>query len=217
MNKLDFELKLPRGYLSFSAMNQYLWDPAEYYLHYFMGKDFMKELREDDIPRWEKIRLGSIFQDAWYDPRINWKKKLKKENFTSDKERIISNALSQPNLIRMAPVNCENTYKGIKYNGIPLLIKLDGYDEKKGLLLENKFGVTRSQEMVDEDLQLSFYTMGLLLKFGKMPKRIVLQSVNDRTGKVKVIETKRNQDDLDHVGSLIVEVAKKISLGIWEK
>ncbi len=213
---LDFELKLPKGYLSYSAMNEYLYDPQAYYRHYFLGEDFMENLRKDNPDRWEKIRMGSIFQEAWADPRVNWRRMLKDDGFTSNKTRIIETALRQPNLVRLAPSKCEQTIR-TEFQGIPILIKMDGWDAKEGLLVENKFGNTRSQEMVDQDNQISFYNLGLKLALGSKPKRNLLQSINDRTGKVVPIETKRTQDDLDHIGDLIMTAARGISQGIWEK
>jgi hypothetical protein len=210
--KLDFTPKLPKGYLSWSALNSYLTDPKEYYLHYYLGKDFMVDLKKTDMARWEKIRLGKIFQEAWADPRINWRRKLKKDGFTPDKERIIETALKDKNLIRMPIKNCEQRifadFNGIKLQAIP-----DGFKDK--LLVENKFGAVRDQEMVDDDGQLSFYSLTIKLNNKFIPK-IILQSVNDRTGKVNIIKTKRTNQDLKHIGELIIMAARGISLGIWE-
>ena len=213
--KLDFEVKLPFGYLSWSQMNTYLWDPKDYYENYFLGKDFMVELKKTDMKRWEKIRMGKHFQDAWSDPRINWKKQLKKDGFTSDKERIIETALKDPNMIRMPISNCEQKIYA-DFNGIKLLIKPDGFKKETKLLLENKFGAVRTQEMVDDDNQISFYTLGIKLAFNFITN-ILMQSINDRTGKVHVIKTKRDKTDLDHIKELIITAARGISLKIWEK
>lgn len=216
MSDLGFKLKLPKDYISYSQMNLYLWDPKEYYEQYFLGKDFMAELKKTDINRWEKITLGSIFQDAWADPRVNWRRKLKDEGFTADKERVIATALEQENLLRVSPSKCERTYKA-NYRGIPILIRVDAFDEGEKLLIENKFGAPRDQENADEDNQISYYNLGIKLALGWLPKKNILQSVNDRTGKVKQIETKRTQSDLDHIGDLIVTAARGISEGVWEK
>lgn len=215
MGKLNFDLKLPKGYLSYSAMNEYLYDPQAYYRHYFLGIDFMEDLRKENPDRWEKIRLGSIFQDAWADPRKNWRKVLQADGFTSNKERIIKTALACPELLRLSPSKCEQTMR-VDFNGIPLLIKVDAWDLDPRHLIENKFGAPRSQETVDEDNQLSFYDLGLNL-LGIRPKRITLQSVNDKSGKVVPIETTRSKADRDHIGELIMMAAKGISEGIWEK
>jgi len=212
--KLDFEVKLPKGYLSYSQMKTYLYDPREYYEIYILGKDIMEELKKTNIRKWEKIRLGSIFQEAWYNPLVNWRKLLRKDSFTSDKERIIETALKNPNLIRMPISKCENTYTTDIY-GIKIVIKPDGFDKDKKLLIENKFGVLRNQEQVDNDLQLSFYSLGIKKLFNFIPK-IILQSVNDKTGQVKLIETKRDKLDLDYVTEQIINVARGISLGHWE-
>lgn len=214
--KLDFELKLPKKYISYSQMNTYLWDPADYYAQYFLGKDFMEEMKREHPDRWDKIRLGSIFQDAWYDPRINWRKKLKADGFTSDKERIIETALEHPKMIRFPTSVCEKMYT-MDYRGVPILIKPDGWKLQDKFLIENKFGSPRGQENVDEDLQISFYCLGIKLKWGFIPNRIVLQSVNDRTGRVDPVETKRTESDLKHVGDLIIQAARGISMGVWEK
>lgn len=213
---IDFKLKLPKGYISFSQMNLYLWDPREYYEQYILGKNFMAELRKTDIDRWDKITLGSIFQEAWADPRINWRRRLKSEGFTANKERIIKTALDQKNLMTMATSKCDKEIR-TNFEGIPLIIKPDGFDKEKRILLENKFGAIRSQEKVDEDNQISFYCLGIKLLFGWIPETIILQSVNDRTGKVEPVKTKRTKADLDHVGELIKLAARGISEGVWEK
>jgi len=211
---IDFEIKLPHGYISYSQMRTYLWDPKEYYEQYILGKNFMEELKKTNIKRWEKIRLGSIFQDAWYNPMKNWKKELKKDGFTSDKERIITTALKQSNLLRMPMSKCEQKYT-TEIDGIKILIKPDGFDKSKKLLIENKFGSPRNQETVDEDLQLSFYSLAINKLFGFIPE-IVLQSVNDRNGKVNVIKTERDESDLEHVTEQIIIATRGISLGHWE-
>lgn len=214
-NQLDFELKLPKGYLSYSQINLYLNDPAEYHAQYIMGKDFMAEMEKNNPATAEKIKLGSIFQDAWAIPTYNWRKELKAKGFTSDKERIIETALKQPNLARMKPSLCDKGFY-VEYLGIKLIIKPDGLDPEARLLLENKFGAPRQQEKVDEDLQLGVYAFGVKLKYGFIPK-IILQSVSDTSGRVKQIATLRDEDDMSHVGDLIVQAARGISEGIWEK
>lgn len=212
---IDFKLKLPKGYLSYTQINTYLWDPKEYYEQYILGKDFMAEMKKNHPDRWEKIRLGSIFQDAWAIPTFNWRKALKADGFTSDKERIIKTALADRRLLKMAPSKCDKDFR-VEYEGIPLLIKPDGLDLAARLLLENKFGTPRQQEKVDEDLQLGMYAFGVNLKYGFIPK-IILQSVSDTSGRVKQIATLRDEDDMSHVGDLIVQAARGISEGIWEK
>jgi len=213
--QLDFEIKLPQGYLSYSQLRTYLYDPREYYEIYYLGKDIMEELKRTNIRRWEKIKLGSIFQDAWYNPMINWRKILKKEGFTPDKERIIETALKDPQIIKMPMKNCEQKYTTDIY-GIRILIKPDGFDKGKRLLIENKFGATRTQDYVDNDLQLSFYSLAIKKIFNFIPK-IILQSINDKNGRVKLIETKRDKSDLDFVAEQIVNVARGISRGEWQK
>lgn len=215
MSKLDFTLKIPKRHLSYTQVNTYLNNPKEYYDQYVMGKDFMEELKINNPDLWEKIKLGGIFQEAWYDPRINWRKKIKALGFTPDKIRIIETALAQKNIIRMPRNLCERRYY-FDVEGIPFLFITDGFDDGKKFLCENKFGNPRQQEKVDEDLQLSVYCLGIYTLFGWIPKRIVLQSVNDRTGKVNVIETKRAKIDLDHAKDLIIQAARGISLGQWE-
>ena len=220
LTPIDFELKLVAGPLSYTQVNTYLWDPAKYYKQYVFpggGLD-MEQLRKDDIGLWEKITLGGIFQDAVSVVGFNWRKKLKENGFTSDKERIMAAALSDPGLIRWAISKCE-IKKAFNYRGIPVVIKMDGFDEAKKHILENKFGVPRQQEKVDEDLQLSYYAFGVYHAFGIQPEKlsITLQSVNDRNGKVNKIETSRTMDDVEHVGDLIVDVARNISAGVWEK
>ena len=214
-NQLDFELKLPKGYLSYSQINLYLNDPQEYHAQYILGKDFMAEMEKNNPATAEKIKLGSIFQDAWAKPTYNWRKDLKVKGFTSDKERIIETALKQPNLARMKPSLCDKGFY-VDYMGIKLIIKPDGLDTEARLLLENKFGAPRQKEYVDQDLQLSVYALGTMLKYQFIPK-IILQSVNSRNGKVNQIETLRDESDLAHCGDLIVQAARGISLGIWEK
>ena len=207
--------KLPKRHLSYSQLYCYLQDPKEYYLQYYMGKDFMAELYTTNRDRWEQIRLGAIFSDAYGKPVINWKKKLQADGFTSDKQRIIETALIDKNLIRLPASKCE-MWINCEHEGIPLVIKPDGFDSTARLLIENKFGAVRKQEYVDEDLQLSFYALGIKKVYGFIPK-IILQSVNSATGKVIQIQTKRDKSDLEHVGELIVKVAESITKGIFEK
>lgn len=206
---------LPKNYISFSQLRLYLENPREYYEQYFLGKDFMAEMRESDLSRWEKIRLGSIFQEAWWNPLFNWRRALDKDHFTPDKERIIETALKQKNLLRLPAKMCEQSYR-MDFKDIPLLIKPDGFDPKKKLLIENKFGTPRNQEWADEDLQISFYSLGIKLKWGFIPK-VVCQSVSDKSGSVKAFKTQRKAGDLKHCQELIKVAVNGIHNKIWEK
>lgn len=216
---VEFEVKLPAGPLSFTQLNMYLWDPAKYHEQYIFpggGLD-MEKLKVENMKLWEKITLGGIFQDAVSVVGFNWRKKLKENGFTSRHERIMEAAVTNPDLIKFAPARCE-VKKQLKFRGIPIVIKMDGWDpDKGGHILENKFGVPRTQEKVDDDLQLTYYNFGIYLETGKIPARTTLQSVNDSNGKVVQIETSRLMDDLEHVGSLVVDVAQRLSEGRYEK
>lgn len=206
---------LPKPYISYSQVRLYLEDPKGYYEQYILGKDFMAEMKLTDLGRWEKIRLGAIFQDAWWNPLFDWRRELKRDHFTPDKERIIAKALEQKNLLRLPTKLCEQTYR-MNFGDIPLLIKPDGFDPERKLLIENKFGSPRNQEWADEDLQISFYSLGIKLRWGFIPK-VVCQSVSDKNGSVKAIKTQRRASDLKHCQELIKVAVNGISQGIWEK
>ena len=205
---IDFTLNLPFKHLSYTQVNTYLNNPKEYMEQYILGKDWMAEIKKTNPRLWDKVTLGGIIQDAISDPRVNWIKKLRENGFTSDKERIIKTALNAHNLVKMAPAHSDKKIY-VDYCGIPLVIKPDGWDGKT--LLETKFGAPRNQERIDDDLQISTYVLGLKIHTGKMPKKIVYQVIDDKTGKIRLFETTRRDQDLDHVGNLIIQVARGIS------
>lgn len=211
--KLDFDLKLPFGYISYTQMSKYLDNPKEYYEQYMLGHDFMEDLKVNNIPLWEKITLGGIWQDGWAMPAYNWAKQLQINNFTADKHRIFKTSYEHKNLLREKRQFADQKFY-VTLAGIKLVIKPDGWNGKR--LLENKFGSPRGQIQVDMDNQLSFYALGCYLNTGKIPSEIILQSVNDKTGSVRVIPTKRTPADLEFIAELIITAARGISAGIWE-
>ncbi len=93
----------------------------------------------------------------------------------------------------------------VDYDGILLLSKLDGFDEKKLILREVKSGKRWTQNMVDRNDQITFYATAIWKKFKRLPRKIYLDWVETdeldngaiiATGRVKTFETVRTLEDI---------------------
>lgn len=89
-------------------------------------------------------------------------------------------------------------------DGIPVLGKLDGFYPKSMKIREYKTGKNWTQKMVDEHGQLTFYALLVYLKYGEMPKEIVLdwaETVTDDdgvrlTGRIESFKTQRKMNQV---------------------
>lgn len=196
---------MPLPYLSFSAWWLYQQSPVEFYQQYYVGRV--------DAPTL-KMQLGKIFQEAWSDPKYNFVKELKKVGFTSDYERIIRTAVTHHQTLKLPKEKCEKKYV-VKGNGLahPIMGIFDGQDKKIGLLVENKFGKVWTQQMADESKQITWYCLVWQMKFGDLPKQILLQSFNSKNGLPTYRWTSRKQYDIDKLVHEINETVARIKAG----
>jgi hypothetical protein len=93
----------------------------------------------------------------------------------------------------------------VNFEGIPLVAKFDGFDEKVLDIGEYKSGKKWTQKMVDNHGQLTFYAFTIWLKYGKFPSKIQLhwaETAEDDdgvlylTGKIKTFTTTRTLKDI---------------------
>lgn len=91
------------------------------------------------------------------------------------------------------------------FEGIPLVGKLDGFNEKTLTIGEYKSGKNWTQSMADETGQLTFYALLVWLKYKKLPKEIALHwAKTDEdmegnlklTGDIRTFKTQRSLKDL---------------------
>lgn len=202
------KLKLPVPYISHSQFWLFEKDPMAYYEQYFVARV------DEPTP---KMTFGKIFQEAWSDKKYNWRKALQDGGFTSDKVRVIENALSHPDAVRLPKSKTE-----IKITvdhpkvGHPLLSIMDGLELDKKKITENKMGVWWSQKTVDESTQLTWYLMSCYLKYGKM-FTLLLQSFNANNGIPHVFKVKRSKADFDALVERINSMITRIEAGDFEK
>jgi hypothetical protein len=93
----------------------------------------------------------------------------------------------------------------IEFEGIPLVGKLDGWNEKTMTIGEYKTGKNWTQNMVDKHGQLTFYALLIWLKYKKLPEKILLHWAKTEedldgtlklTGDIKTFSTKRTMKDI---------------------
>lgn len=199
---------MPLPYLSFSAFDLYQRDPIEFYQQYFV-------CRVDRATA--KMTLGKIFQEAWSDPKYDYKKALKSAGFTSNYERIVRTALEHPRTVRLPKNKCEKKYivkgRGLAY---PIMGVFDGDDVGKKTIIENKFGAVWSQDTVTKHKQITWYMLVNKIKRGYMPK-FLLQSYNAKNGIPKHYWAKRYEFDLDKLVQEINTMVARVQAGDFEK
>lgn len=211
---------MPLPYLSKSAFELYEKDPMEYYEQYFVARVYEES---------EAMTLGTIFQEAWCDPKYNYKKALKEAGFNSDKARAIENALNHPATIKLPKKKTEKSVtvqgRGLRY---PVLAQFDGLDPDINLIVENKFGAVWTQDRVNssvyydkdrkqrKDRQLTWYTLVYWIKYRKFPK-FLLQSFNGRNGIPNKFWVKKYAADLDMLVADINNMVTRVQSGDFEK
>lgn len=92
-----------------------------------------------------------------------------------------------------------------EFEGIPLVGKLDGWNEATLTVGEYKTGKKWTQAMANQHGQLTFYALLVWLKYKRLPNKILLhwaQTAEDLegnlklTGEIKTFEVKRSLADL---------------------
>ena len=133
-------------YLSWSQIYTYLNDPQDYFNKYVLG--IWPEPNE-------AMKLGSIYHKAFENPENKiWIEELRKENFTSDKERMIWDAIKYLNKFKWP--NERELKIRTSYLPIDLLGIYDGYTTN--VITEYKTGKANwTQARVNDDNQLKFY------------------------------------------------------------
>lgn len=205
MNKL----KLPLPYISHSQFWLFENDPMEYYQQYFVARV--------DEPT-DKMIFGKIFQEAWSDPKYNWRKALKEAGFNGDKTRVIENALSHKETYRLPKSKTEIKLE-IQHPDIAdykLLGFLDGLEKNKHTITENKMGAWWTEKTVKESTQITWYMMSYYVKYGKIPK-LRLQSFNANNGIPHIFWAKRTKADFADLITRINNMITRIEAGDFEK
>lgn len=164
--------KTPRPHLSYSQLKLWESDPQEYHRRYVLGE------------KWEGNRyteFGSKLANA-----------LEFDEPTDD--------LGLEHIRLFLPKFVKREFK-IESNclGVPILSKLDGFDPKKLEIDEVKTGKSWNQKRVDEDDQLTFYSLICYLKYKKQANLIRLHwartieedGIVKATGELKTFITNR--------------------------
>lgn len=198
--------KMPLPYISYSAWSLYQNDPMGFFQQYFVGRVDRATI---------KMKVGKIFQEAWCDPKYDYRKELKDIGVTGDFERVMSTALAHTKTIRVKKQQTEKKYT-VKGLGLvyPIQAIFDGEKEEWSMIIENKYGKTWTEEMVKESKQLLWYSLVYFIKRGKMPK-ILLQSFNSKTGIPTHYYISHSVYELDVLVQEINKTVEKIREGVF--
>src|SRR5574343_855975 len=181
----------PRGYLSWSQLNRWEKDPNMYYQVYFEGLDQF---------RTKYLELGKRMATTL------------ENGFDCERDPLFEM------LAAFMPAYPRREFDvKANFEGIPLVGKLDGFNEKTLKVGEYKTGKNWTQSMVDQTGQLTFYALLVWLKYKKLPKEIFLhwaRTDEDMEGNlkltcdIKTFKTSRSLKDL-------ILFSKRIKLA-WE-
>ena|SRR3990167_3422909 len=195
--------------LSWSEFWLYTNRPDDYYSEYVLG------IKGE--PSREMI-LGNVIHLAL--EGADWKTEFKKHNFTTDYERTIEEILKYqfPNIPEREVWlgDYGKIYPQIESAGIAA--RVDGVDTKNHIIYENKTSKSFwTQEKADTHGQLTLYSFIYREKYGVIPS-LVLFSINVGNGKVKMIETKRSEFQINEFITQVRQmVADLKSRGWWDK
>jgi len=188
----------PKGYLSWSQLNMFERDVWLYKRVYIDGEEQFES---------DALKIGKALAERL-------------ENGIECTDKLIEYlAIFMPKYQKR-----EFEIKG-EFDGIPVLGKLDGFNEKTLEIGEYKTGKNWNQALVDKSGQLTFYAMLVWLKYGKLPSKIKLHwaqtEVDDDgelriTGSIKTFETKRTLSDILLLGGRIKKAWEEI-LNLTEK
>lgn len=169
----------PRGYLSFSQLSLWEKDPNLYYQVYVEGLD---QFRTKYLELGKRMATGlENGFDEEHDPLF---------------EMLIVFLPSYPR--REFEIRAE-------FEKIPLVGKMDGWNEKTMTIGEYKSGRHWTQSMVNQAGQLTFYALLVWLKYKKLPSKILLHwAKTDEdmegnlklTGDIRTFTTERTMKDI---------------------
>lgn len=177
--KPSFPNTSPRGYLSWSQLNLWEHDQNMYYQVY---------IENVDMYRTKYLELGKKMACAL------------ENGFSEDGDPML-----ELMIVYMPAYPAREYDIKQEFEGIPLVGKLDGFDEATLTVGEYKSGKKWTQAMVDQHGQLTFYALLVWLKYGKLPNKIFLHWARTDedmegnlklTGDIRTFETKRSLKDL---------------------
>ncbi len=171
-------------YLSWSRMSLYERDPKLYEKAYILGESFETEAmslgKKVALARETRMTDDKVVEHL----KIFFPQYPKKEyEVWKDKRR----------------------KQYLEFEGIPIFGVLDGFDPKKLRIGEDKTGVKWTQGMVDKLGQLTFQSILVLRKFGRLPTEIKLnwgRTEKDKrnrvrlTGDIKIFQATRTMTDI---------------------
>lgn len=200
-------MKYTPNYLSWSQINTYLRDPKDYYVQYVLGQK-----REPNEP----MILGSIYHSAFEDHRGAWEIDLVNAGFTSDKHRMIVDALLHLKKFPEPKLKEDKAKFLVTYSPVNLLIKLDGYTPPNKIT-EYKTGASNwTEERANTDGQIKFYSFVHYLKYGKVPT-VTLHSFSTKTGRIVTFKIKlKVREFAPEMKRIVKDVYSGIIKGIWE-
>lgn len=153
----------PRGYLSWSQLNMWEKDPNLYYQVYWEGLDQFRS---------KFLELGKRMADGL------------ENGFDCERDPMFEH------LIMYLPSYPKKEFDlKADYAGIPLVGKLDGWNEATMTIGEYKTGKKWTQSMANQHGQLKFYALLVWLKYHKLPEHIFLhwaETAEDLEGNLKL-------------------------------
>ncbi len=199
-----------KEYISYSEMNLWYRDRAEYYRQYIQG--IMKEPEPNQI-------LGKIIHATIANPKYRWVKELKEQGYRGKRMVIIRKLMN--GLMTKCPPDSEVGMRAITRDGIKLFAIFDGLDREGRVLYEYKSTdkqMAWMQPRVDRDEQLSFYAYVYHLVFHNYFREIRLIRANTKTGKTKTFYTSRGPKDIEYIADKIRKCVQEMKDNdIWEK
>ena len=194
------KLKLPRGYLSWSAMNTFVRSKEEYIRHYFYGEP-------QSFSNHPSVKFGSEFA-----------KHLEKRDKKHSNPVVEMAVHAMPRLPK--PEHKISADLPSEWGDIPIIGTLDQYDPKTHEFSEFKTGSHKwTQTTAQNHGQMKFYSLILWLNHGVIENKksliwVETMRIGDQvrpTGRIETYPVIISLSDLLVFGNTVIEVAKQIS------
>ncbi len=193
-------IQTPRGYLSFSQVSLWQKDPAQYAALYFDGRD---ELRPSNAG----MSYGKVVADAL-------EMGVQTGDLLTDAAMLLLPKHDVADVEFRAEVKTPDGW-------VVMLAKPDSMTDDGAAFLEFKTGKTKwTQEKAQKHLQMHWYATAIYLKYGKIPKAMLVwietsqstDGVVAPTGRIERFEVNITLGDILKTMALVGTTAKEIAI-----
>lgn len=171
---------------------------------------------EDESP--EKVRGDGANLIRAYMTGLDWKgepmtyRELNPETRKYERKRV------EPLAPKIQPLLVEEPFE-VRFDndvGYTFVGRMDLVDDKGRIRDTKTTAKSPTQDMIDNDLQLTAYALGFRVKTGKIENGLMVDAiVKNSSPKLVSIETKRSREDIDRLMRILSQIANAVERGVF--